>query len=223
METKLLVLMITVVEKKLEKAIADYYVSENLIFNYIIPAKGTANSKVLNYLSLGETEKVVILSVLTYAHSKEIFNHLRKEFHIDASGNGIAFIVSIDHIGSMRLNKYIKDTAYEGEEVMPEIEYEYNMIVAISNKGYANEVMEEAKNAGAKGGTIIHGRGTGRKEAEKFFGINIHPEKELILIVSGREGTAPILEAISSKSGILTNSNTIAFSLPVDSAIGLSM
>ena len=59
----------------------------------------------------------------------------------------------------------------------------YEMIFAIVNTGYTEEVMEAVKACGATGGTIINARGTANHEAEKFFGISISSEKEIVMII----------------------------------------
>ena len=43
----------------------------------------------------------------------------------------------------------------------------FDLILTIVNKGFAEEAMEVAKEAGAQGGTIISARGSGIHEAGK--------------------------------------------------------
>ncbi|MBS4022906.1 MAG: P-II family nitrogen regulator [Dethiobacter sp.] len=57
----------------------------------------------------------------------------------------------------------------------------YKLIVSIVNKGKAKAIVSASKQAGAEGGTVILGRGTGTNESKTFFGICIDPEKEVIL------------------------------------------
>lgn len=59
----------------------------------------------------------------------------------------------------------------------------YQMILCIVNSGFSETVMEAAKEAGARGGTVIHARGTANKEAEQFFHITIQPDKEIVMIL----------------------------------------
>jgi len=49
----------------------------------------------------------------------------------------------------------------------------YDLIVTIVNKGDAEKVVESSKRAGAEGGTIMHGRGTGIHEHARLLGITI--------------------------------------------------
>ena len=97
----------------------------------------------------------------------------------------------------------------------------YKCILAIVNNGFAEEAMDAARAAGARGGTILHGRGTMSKEAEKFFNITIQPEKEIVMILAMAERADAILSALYRAIGTSTNAQGIAFALPVDEAMGL--
>lgn len=70
---------------------------------------------------------------------------------------------------------------------MAQPDIEYDLIVTIVNKGFAQEVVEASKKAGAEGGTILQGRGTGIHEKAKLFNIVIEPEKEVILTLIDRK------------------------------------
>ena len=63
----------------------------------------------------------------------------------------------------------------------------YELIFCIVNAGFALEVMEAAKKAGATGGTIIRGRGTANPEAEEFYQIAIQPDKEILWLIVPKE------------------------------------
>ena len=95
------------------------------------------------------------------------------------------------------------------------------LIVTIVNNGFADEVMEKAKKCGVKGGTIIHGRGTAKKDAEQFFGISFSGEKEMVLMVIDSSIKASVLKAIYEGVGLDSKGQGIAFSLPVDATVGL--
>ena len=63
---------------------------------------------------------------------------------------------------------------------MSEMKYAHEAIFCIVNSGYSETVMEAAKKFGARGGTVINARGTAGKDAEKFFGITVQQEKEIV-------------------------------------------
>ena len=90
------------------------------------------------------------------------------------------------------------------------------LIVCIINNGYADLVMQAAKNEGARGGTIFHARGTSNSEAEKFFGIKVSPEKEVVFIVCYSELKDSIIQAIYKDAGLNTKGQGIVFTLPIN-------
>lgn len=98
-----------------------------------------------------------------------------------------------------------------------------HLILAICNSGSADDVMATAKSVGARGGTIIHARGSAQKDAEHFLGITIQPEKEIIMIIVDDETKNPIMQEISRYHGIGTKSHAVTFSLPVDDIVGLNL
>ena len=81
--------------------------------------------------------------------------------------------------------------------------------------------MEAAKAAGATGGTLVHARGLGSKEAIKYLGITMQPEKDLVLILAPADKRHAIMENITREVGLNTPGKGICFSLPVNSARGL--
>ena len=97
----------------------------------------------------------------------------------------------------------------------------YEMVICVINSGFSETVMAAAREAGARGGTIIRGRGTANPEAEEFFHITIQPEKELVLILVPQEVKDGILTAIYQAAGLNTAGQGIVFSLPVDRTAGL--
>jgi type III secretion system FlhB-like substrate exporter len=98
----------------------------------------------------------------------------------------------------------------------------YEVILCIINAGFSEVVMDTAKKLGAGGGTVIHGRGTASKEAEKIFNITIQPEKEIVMILVKKEIKDSILKGLYDTIGLDTNAQGIAFTLPVDDVIGIS-
>lgn len=99
--------------------------------------------------------------------------------------------------------------------------FEYEVIFCIVNAGFADAVMDAAKEFGAKGGTVIHARGTANGLAEKKFEIPVSPEKEIVMILVPVGIKDDVLHGLYRTVGLKTPGQGIAFSLPVDAAIGL--
>lgn len=102
------------------------------------------------------------------------------------------------------------------------MEFSHEAIFCIVNSGHSETVMDAAKKFGARGGTVIPARGTAGKEAETFFGISVQSEKEIVMIIVPQKYKDDILRALYQEVGLNTAGQGIAFSLPVDSVVGIS-
>lgn len=98
----------------------------------------------------------------------------------------------------------------------------YEVIFCVVNAGYSDLVMDAAREVGARGGTVIHAKGTANKEAEQFFKITIQPDKEVVMILVPEEIKDDVLHAIYKNAGLKSEGSGIAFSMPVNQVVGLS-
>lgn len=98
----------------------------------------------------------------------------------------------------------------------------HEVIFAIVNSGFAEDVMDIARKLGVRGGTIINARGVAREEAAKFFGITLHAEKEILMMAVEKELRDKVLNAIYQEMGMGEKAQGIAFTLPVSEAVGLA-
>ncbi len=97
----------------------------------------------------------------------------------------------------------------------------FDLIVTIVNKGFAEEVVDAAKKAGAEGGTIINGRGTGIHENMKLFGVLIEPEKEIVLTIIDRTKSENVLIAIRNAVDLNKPGMGVAFVLEIEKTVGI--
>ena len=100
-------------------------------------------------------------------------------------------------------------------------EKKFEVIIVLVNSGFSEVVMDAAREVGARGGTIIHARGTGTKDMEKRYNIVITPDKEMIIILTAVEQRDQILSAIYKAAGLGTDGQGIAFSIPVENVVGI--
>ena len=97
----------------------------------------------------------------------------------------------------------------------------HEVIFAIVNSGFAQEAMDVAREQGARGGTILNARGVAREDAAAFFGITIHAEKEILMMVVEKYIRDGILNALYKQMGMGKPAQGIVFSLPVSDVAGL--
>lgn len=96
----------------------------------------------------------------------------------------------------------------------------HSLLIAIVERGYTEVVMSAARAAGAKGGTVMSARGTGNFFIEKFLGATIEPEKEIVLVLTGKEERSAIMKAIYQEAGLDQEGRGLVFALPVEDVLG---
>ena len=217
-------LMTTIVNRSQARKYLHLYEEEGLQIMLVTLGDGTASGAVLDYLGLEATEKAVIFSVLTDENFQKTKKSLQKKLQIDAPGGGIAFIVPFSSIGGKKALQFFtagQDFQKEEESALKDTTYE--LVIVIANQGYIEMVMDAARGAGAYGGTVIHAKGTGMEQAEKFMGVSLAAEKEMIFIVAKKEQKNDIMKAVMEQAGLDTKAKSIVFSLPVTDTAGLRL
>ncbi|MBR3704792.1 MAG: hypothetical protein IKM11_04850 [Oscillospiraceae bacterium] len=205
--------------------IAEIYKKENVPVFFSTHGNGSADSAMLELLGFGENKKSVMVSVLDIPRSEQVFAAVEEKMNISKPGKGIMFSVPLTGATAFLvglMDSENTNTAQKGRD-FEMAEHEFELIITIITKGYFPDVKAAANAAGARGGTLIHALGMGGEEAQKFLGIAIQPEKDLIFNVVRREEKTKIMKAIAEKAGINTQGRGIIFSLPVDAAMGLSL
>lgn len=219
-----LYLMATIVERRLVRKFTSFYQEMELPVSFTTLGMGTASSQVLDYFGLDGSEKGVLFHFVTKAKWKKIKRQLQLQMKIDLPGMGIAFIIPISSIGGKRVLEYLTDGQEfaKGEETSLK-GTKTELLVAIANQGYMEQVMDAARKVHAAGGTVIHAKGTGSAHAEKFLGVSLVPEKEMVFIVAKTEHKKAIMESIMKEAGLQTEAKTIVFSLPVTDTAGMRL
>lgn len=188
--------------------------------------QGCADSSAFEYLGFGENKKSITISLMSSERANYLFELAEERMNISKPGKGIMFTVSLTSatafLSGMLKNDDENQPKITKENECMSYEHEYELIITIITRGYFQDVKTAALAAGARGGTLIHALGMGAEEAQKFLGIAIQPEKEIILNVVKREDKKKVMTAIAEASGINTQGRGIIFSLPVDCVMGLN-
>ena len=188
---------------------------------------GCADKSMLEYLGFGENKKSIMISIMSSERANYIFELVEEKMNISKPGKGIMFTVPLTSATAF-LSGIVKKDDENQPKITKEKDYymsneiQYELIITIITRGYFEDVKAAAISAGARGGTLIHALGMGAEEAQKFLGIAIQPEKEIILNVVKREDKNKVMSAIAEAAGINTQGRGIIFSLPVDSVVGLN-
>lgn len=192
---------------------------------YKLNGEGTASSEIMDMLGLGSSDKSILISTLPKHFADIMLLKLRRELRLGRQNTGIAFTIPISGASGSILRMlhqlHEKSNSNMRKDDINLTDNKYSLIAAIINRGYSGEVMDVARAAGARGGTIINSRRIGTEEAASFWGLNVLDEKEILLIIATNEGKKKIMTEISEKCGITSDANGLVISLPVDNVIGL--
>lgn len=217
-------LMTTIVDRKMIQKYLALYRANDLHIMYVTLGSGTASNEIMDYLGLDSSEKAVAISVVEEQNWQKIKRLLQKKLQIDAPAGGIAFTIPLSSVGGRKTLEFLLEKSdYQKQEESILKNTDHELIVVISQQGYTNIIMDAAREAGAYGGTIIHAKGTGTAETEKFMGVTIAAEKEIVYIVSKTEQKNKIMKAIMEKAGLNSKAKAICFSLPVTDTAGLRL
>lgn len=217
------ILLMTVLGREFERDYMKFYQKNNVHAIFTELGKGTASNTILDYLGIENNEKVILYNIVTSENARVLLSKLVSKMGINIPGTGIALTIPIESIAGSLSVKYLTEGQEKSStEVKQMSEHIYSLITAIAEKGYSDMVMDAARSAGAKGGTIVRGKGTGTEFTAKFFGVSIAAEKELIYIVTKKSDKSNIMRAIMEKAGPTTDAHTVVYSLPVEDVVGLA-
>ncbi|MBR0463642.1 MAG: P-II family nitrogen regulator [Clostridia bacterium] len=182
--------------------------------------RGTAWPELLSMKGLSPTQKAVMATVADDETAHKLFLQTKIRLYIDIPGNGIMISIPIKAIGGAQtLAHFIGDRPLDSTK--PDMTFRNELIYIVLNEGHSDEVMAAARAAGATGGTVIAAKGTGVAQSEKFHGLSLANEREVVLIVAGAEIKAAIMKNVIEQAGPQTEAGAICFSVPVSHVAGI--
>lgn len=178
--------------------------------------KGTVSKSIWDYMGLSEIRKEIVFMAAKKETAYVALEELNKEFKFCKPNHGIAFTTTIKTlIGCKKIKASNEENEGGVEQSM------YQSITVIVEKGNAENVIDAAVKVGAKGGTIMNGRGSGIHETTKLFSIEIEPEKEIVMIISEVEKTDEIVNSIREELKIDEPGNGIIYIQNVNKTYGI--
>ena len=212
--------VLSIVDRNRAKEMIEIHQSLQLSLILTNLGKGTATSEHLLLYDLTETQKAIISTVACDAAVKQLIKTAKRRLFIDIPGNGVMIVIPMKSIGGSKSLAYLTDGQTLGGAT-PDMNFENELIIVILNEGYSDMVMDAARAAGATGGTVFHAKGTGRTKSEKFFGVSLAEEKDMIYILASAKKKSAIMQSINRECGTDTKACAICFSLPVSEAAGI--
>lgn len=190
--------------------------------------EGTATSELLSICGLRGTKRLLTLSVLPRPLIKEAFSEMSSNLFLWQKGRGIAVTIPVTGLqeGVRKILDQKKDAMLpEGEKGEPvkmkQQETSYSMILIAANYGYSDDIVNAARKAGAKGGTVIKGHRGGSESALKFLGVSARDELEFTFIIVPQDTKSSVMTEISNACGLNTPAHGVVLSIPVEQILGI--
>lgn len=221
-------LIVTIVQKEKAKKVVQASQKAGARGGTTFIGRGLGRFDKMRFLGIPlEREREIIFTVVSEDILEAVLEAITTAVDLDKPRHGIGFVIDVAKIiGIHDLNDTEEVESENKEENQPimaeEQKRRYDLIITIVNQGDSDTVVEASKRAGAEGGTILHGRGTGIHEQAKLFNILIEPEKEVVLTLIPKHLTNQVLEEIGKAVEINKPGKGIAFVLEVDRTVGIN-
>lgn len=239
-------LLMTIVSEGQENSIAKILFDNGASVAFHTHGYGTAPSEIYDYMGVSNKKRLTF-SLIRDNDWGNIKPALETRFNISQSAKGVAVLSELSTLNGIAVYKFITNNRHvvvtgskrrrekmeeeirkadeaRAAEVIKSVNKDPNheLVICIVNEGYTDLVMSAAKKEGARGGTVVRARGTGNSDMEKFFGLVINPEKEMVLIVLDKSIRDKVMQRIYEEAGIHSKGQGICFSLPVNDVLGVS-
>ena len=236
------VLQITITDRAAWERAAALNRAHGALANTLVPARGTAQSRILDRLGLERRPRTVLFAYTPEANAYRSLQAQRRGLKLQEANHGICFqcpiglnlgIRSLEKLLAMNLERLKPEERQDicGLQPLPELEGEalreglteggHLLLLFVVQRGYADTVMDIAREKGARGGTILTGRGFGKYDSRISCGFEISPEKEILLILVRNAEARALVRHVSVKAGLEEPGKGICLILPVLRVCGL--
>lgn len=215
-DLKRLVMIVSIIERGNGNKLIKLYDQEQVFTHMRCEGTGTATSEIMDILGLGSSEKDIILSFAPAGTALNLLEKLKDDLHDLCPGRGIAFMVAMEAVTNLLAASIGARTKLEKDREYEDMQEKNSLIMITVNQGFTDEVMSTAKEAGARGGTVVRGRLVMMDEIEQMKGLTLREEKEIILIVVPREIRNSVMEAVNTHQGLQSEAGAVICSLGVE-------
>jgi len=185
----------------------------------IVFGKGISRNSLLRLLEIADSSNEVVLILSDKVKGDDFIQRALLEFRLEKPNRGIAFKMPVCNILCTRCHCSIDEEHTESEVGKMS---SYSSIFVIVDKGVAGLVVKAGRAGGARGATIIDGRGAGIHETSKLFAMEIEPEKEIVLLIVPSDLTKSVSDMIREKVGMDEAGKGIIFVQEVSEVYGLN-
>ncbi len=209
-------LIVSFVERGQGNDLAKFFAEYHVSFNLRSVGIGTASSDLLDVLGIGSAEKDVIFSLASKVNAERLMNRLSDNLR-SIREKGIVFsmpLTGLNNVVATVLERQGDAESRGGNDMDAAVAN--SLVLVVVNQGNTDAVMNTARAAGARGGTIIRSRFTGLEELDEMYESMQEGEKEIIAMVVPTTQRNTIMETINKKHGLKTEAGAVILSLGID-------
>ena len=231
-------ILVCIVPTSREKRMRSVYRNEKVPIYYECYGHGTAPSDVLDILGIGDSARLLTMTFLPRFQVRSLIDNINGSMSLRDKGNGIGFTIPITAMQAQLLDTMVKVQDNMDPEMKAAMEKSilekakegttmnegasYAALCVFVAKGHTDEVVQAARTAGARGGTVLHGNRRGDDEVTGNLGLPQQEEQEFVLILVQNDQKVEIMKAISAACGLGTPARGIVISVPVDEVLGIT-
>lgn len=217
---KRLMLLLSIVERDKGKKLIKVLEKINIRMNFQCVGFGTAPTEMMDIFGLGTNDKDIIISLAAENTVKDMMSDFGTSFESHTKFGGLMVILNTSAAGRVLtelLTHNLNNLGEKGNGAMKN-EHHNNLILISINEGYADNVMQVARKAGATGGTVIKGRLADTDYIAELENTKIDEEREILVILAPQKTSKQIMEEVNREFGIKSEANGIITAIPTEKA-----
>ncbi len=218
---KKIMMFLSIVEREKGKKLIKTLNEKQIRMHIQCVGFGTAPTEMMDIFGLGSNDKDVVISLGAEKAVKALMADFGNSFASHSKFGGLMMVIkpsAINRIVTEILSHNLTVTEETGDNVNMKNQHHHNLILITVNQGYAEEVMQTARQAGATGGTVIRGRIADSDSFLELAPVDMEEEREIISILAPATVTEKIMEDVNEKFGFKCEAHGILCAVPVEKA-----
>jgi len=217
---KRIMALLSIVERDKGKKLIKVLENINIRMNFQCVGFGTAPTEMMDIFGLGSNDKDIIISLAAENTIKDMMSNFGTSFESHTKFGGLMIILNTSAASRVLTELLTHNTNHVNEKGNGAMKNEHhnNLIIISVNEGYADDVMQVARKAGATGGTIIKGRLADAELVAELKNTEIDEERDLLVILAPLKTSKQIMEDVNREFGINSKANGIITAIPTEKA-----
>ncbi len=223
-ELPVMELMVTIADRSRNVKAMNFFRRAGVSLTLSLWGRGTASTEIMDLLGITEKAKVVVFSLVPRIWKPALITRISDEMQLRNAGRGIIFTIPLSSVTRGIPARYaaaVSENKNEERVMYKPSEKDFELIIISMEDGLADTVMNAARSAGARGGTVMKARAVADGETESFFGLKIYEEMEILAIVAEKDRKSLVMQAASTVLKEKSPEKSFIFSVPVSDVVGV--